>query len=267
MDVIDKIYKGVVSGVTAGTICWPLDTIKTQNQVRLRGKSLIQSFRFIIKNDGFMGLYRGLLSGNLATGVFYGAFLPIYEINKSFFKKYVTNEHILNGMSSYLAGIIASTLDNPLYVLKTRYQAALVKGTQSQVSLFKMAYNMYKREGLSVFMKGLGVSYFKNLELGVQLILFEKLKKYLNTDKNKFVALPIASFLAKTIASTVTYPIDTIRTICRTDSHIGIRNITTNVYKSGGLVGFYKGYSAYFIRAIPSSVIVFTINECLKCSK
>ena len=141
----------------------------------------------------------------------------------------IDNSIILHCVSSYLASIVASTIINPLFVIKTRKQVN---------NLSKINYT-----------QGLMLTYVKNLEIGFQLSLFELLK-------NKDYSIFMASLIAKSLSTTLTYPIDTVRTIRRSGNQISIMNI----YRQGGIRVFFNGYFYNSIRSIPSSVIALNVN-------
>ena len=256
-----KIVRGITAGVIATTICWPLDTIKIQNQVRIHSKGVIPAFRHAINQNGIRGLYRGLSSGNLAVGFFYGLFFPTYDYNKVLFAKYIGNEHIVHCLSSYSAGIIASTIVNPFFVTKIRHQSNLTKN----YTIYQTMKTIYCNEGLSAFYKGLNITYIKNIELGLQLTIFEFLrKKFDQYDISIGLSCFIASFIGKSISTSITYPLDTIRTISRTGKQLNMFGIIKSIYSNTGLIGFYKGYLANSIRSVPCSVIALCVNDIMK---
>ena len=222
----DKIIFGSIAGIISSTICYPLDTIKVISQSRIKHSSIITFY----KKNGISGFYRGLMLNNIAMGAFYGIFFPLYEYNKRILP--IKNEIILHATSSYLSSIAASTIINPIYVMKTVKQV-----------------NTSKNVGLC---KGLTLTYIKNLEVGLQLSLFEYLKK-------KEYSTLTSSLIAKGISTTITYPIDTIRTIRRSGNKISIRDI----YYRSGIKAFFNGYVYNSMRSIPTSVIALNVNYLL----
>lgn len=256
-----KIAHGATAGVIASTTCWPLDTIKIQNQVSTHTKGVLPAFRYAIDQNGIRGLYHGLSSGNLAMGFFYGLFFPIYDHNKILFANHIDNKHLVHGLSSYSAGIIASTFINPLYVTKTRHQTNLSKNHK----IYQTIKTIYRKEGLYAFSKGLGLTYVKNVELGLQLTIFEFLhKKFDINGISAGLSCFVASFIGKSISTSVTYPLDTLRTIRRTDNKKSVFKIVSEIYQTIGYKGFYKGYLANSIRSIPCAVIALWVNDFIK---
>ncbi|KAB2617110.1 mitochondrial adenine nucleotide transporter BTL2 [Pyrus ussuriensis x Pyrus communis] len=81
----ERFVAGAAAGITAATLCLPLDTIRTQ-LVAPGGEALggvIGAFRHMIQTEGFFSLYKGLVpsiaSMAPAGAVFYG----VYDILKS----------------------------------------------------------------------------------------------------------------------------------------------------------------------------------------
>jgi len=255
--MICDIFINALSGVVSNTICWPLETVKVQNQARFKPKPLFNSIKYIIKKDKFSGLFRGLIVGNVAVAVCYGTFFTTYDLLKNVLKPYIGGVHIIHTLSGYLATLVASSIDNPLYVIKTQYQTKLIRGKPGHMSLIKMVLDLYKLYGINVFYKGLLMTYVKNIEMAIQMPLYEFFKE--NIGINGATKYILSSFLSKTIATTIMYPLDTIRTIRRAYPNMILKNSILYTYKSG----FFKGYSAHFIRTIPCSVITFAVRELL----
>jgi len=251
------IFRGIVSGGTAALICAPLDILKTQYQVRKYNKTLLDSGRQIYNKNGILGFYRGAGSNILAMASFYGVFFPIYHFNKQFVKKLFPdiNQPLQHITASISAGIGASLFANPFHVLKTRYHTEKTKISPSISGLIR---KIYQKEGFRSFYRGLGVTYFKNIELGIQLPIYEYIKS------NTPITYALAAFIAKMTATTVTFPLDTIRTNRRRNSNLSIFEIINKIKSERGLFGFYKGYHIYLLRSLPSSVIAFMVYESLR---
>lgn len=81
-----KNIAGVSAGFLSKTIVYPLDLIKRRLQMNY-SRTFMESFTYIIKNQGFFSLYRGLLPALLksapATGMsyfFYERFIEIFKL-------------------------------------------------------------------------------------------------------------------------------------------------------------------------------------------
>ena len=60
------LLMGATAGLTAQTICYPLDTIRRRSETY--GKhynSLFDAFKTIARKEGFVGFYRGMLANSI----------------------------------------------------------------------------------------------------------------------------------------------------------------------------------------------------------
>lgn len=79
-----------------------------------------------------------------------------------------------------------------------------------------------------------------------------------------------ASVLAKSIASTMTYPFIVARTIMQDHRTVGnqemirMTDVFRDVIKKQGFKGFYAGLGPDLLRLIPSNTIVFMVYEFMK---
>ncbi|XP_030455212.1 probable mitochondrial adenine nucleotide transporter BTL3 [Syzygium oleosum] len=81
----ERFIAGAAAGITATVLCLPLDTIRTKLVARggeaLGGVS--GAFRYMIHNEGFFSLYRGLVPSILSMAPSSAVFYGVYDILKS----------------------------------------------------------------------------------------------------------------------------------------------------------------------------------------
>lgn len=288
------MMSGAASGFLAGVVVCPLDVVKTRAQAQGSKKSYFKTFKGIVENEGFRGLYRGLVPitiGYLPTWTIYFA---VYEKTKKFYPQFfknnfnIENEFLDHFFSAITAGLSSSIAVNPIWVVKTRL---MIQSTRSKEGLnqFKQTYyngtvdafkKMYKEEGLSVFYSGLVPSLFGLIHVGIHFPVYEKLKEVFNcniTDsttnlhQNGILSrLLIASTLSKMTASTITYPHEILRTRLQMqhlphhkEKH-GIIDVGKEIYKKEGIRGFYAGYGVNLMRTIPASAVTLVSFEYFK---
>ena len=264
MDLITSIF----SASLAVVITYPIDVIKTQFQVTLKG-SESRSNLFTLKGSeshsnlftrlkhknpkganvtsltkdlyqqrGLYGFYRGVGSSLMTYPIFWGLYFQTKKIkweptNYKYGDKFI----IASG-----SGIVASIITNPLFVIKTRFQTDNLK-THSNSPIKKSYTNLiksiYHHEGIGGYYKGLLPTLLNNTKLGVQFPLYDYLKE--QTD-----SVLISSGLAKTLASTIFYPLDLIRVNQRDlVEKLSIRDAVKQIYKKSGPIGFYRGVMLY----------------------
>lgn len=233
--------EGLVAGITSTFLTHPLDTLKSRQQVGLRG-NIISLFRQPLTS----GMWNGVGVSCMAMGTFYGVFFPCYERLKK--------ENYPVFVNSYLAGAAGTWFGTPLYTLKVRQQVT------SNLPLVECVKIIFREKGLRGFWRGYFTSLGRNVELCIQFPLFEHLKK---SGLDNFTA----GFIAKLISSCITFPFDTLRTIQRSGNYQTFSQIVKNVYfskENGGVRGFWRGYTAYAIRSVPASAITLGIYGTFK---
>lgn len=189
---------GAASGFLAGVVVCPLDVVKTRLQAkgaatiiqgRQRYHGFIGEFRNIIAEEGFRGLYRGLVPitiGYLPTWTIY---FTIYEKAKGFYPQFMDKNFGLNIDSlnhfcaALTAGLASSIAVNPIWVVKTRLMTQVAKPKDSinkkqhyYKGTFDAFKTMYREEGFRVFYSGLVPSLFGLLHVGIHFPVYEKLK-------------------------------------------------------------------------------------------
>lgn len=81
----ERFIAGAAAGITASVLCLPLDTIRTKI-VAPGGEALggvIGAFRYMIQNEGFFSLYKGLVPSIMSMAPSGAVFYGVYDILKS----------------------------------------------------------------------------------------------------------------------------------------------------------------------------------------
>ena len=213
--------EGFVSSALATLITHPCDVLKTQ----------VQANGIRMQKLTFRDAYRGVGPQLGAQAVFYGLY---FSIDRS---------HSLLEVGA--ASLVASTVANPLFILKVRAQT----GGKSSLR------QIWQHEDFSGFGKGLLGTYANNMKLFVQFPLYAYLTK--ETE----VPVPLASTGAKLVANTVFYPTDTVRTLVRNS----VKKLSTwqAIQLLNSQKGFYRGFVWYNAFSIPHFVLVMCFKEWL----
>lgn len=243
---------GLTGSIVAVSLTHPIDVLKTNYQVLGNSSTPMSSFgtiKYIYSKRGFIGFFKGLPVTLTSQPVFWGVFYQTKSFNLQFSTNKISNDVINN----VVCGLTGSLVANPLYVLKTRFQART--NTQTYI---KMACDMYKTEKITQFLAGYPSTALNNLKLGIQLPLYSYLKD--NQQLNTFNSAGIS----KCISTTVFYPLDIIRTLQRNSSEtLSITKSVHMIYKNNGLSGFYRGVILYNIHSTPNFIILMYVTEFL----
>jgi solute carrier family 25, member 33/36 len=116
--------------------------------------------------------------------------------------------------SGILAGVVTSTATNPIWVVKTRLQLdKSITGARRYQDSLDCLGQIWRKEGLRGFSRGLSASYLGVSESTLQWVMYERLKRVFRTEKKvpttfreKLGQALGAGFFAKLIATVVTYP-------------------------------------------------------------
>ncbi|SOV24719.1 mitochondrial carrier protein, putative [Plasmodium sp. DRC-Itaito] len=187
----------------------PRSYIKNQ-QSSIKYRNIIQSFFFIIKEEGVLGLWKGNFVNTIRGGIVYSAKFGTNDIIKDKLKKSKIKEkkNIYNNMDTqetyqnnnnnisinknkntfnyyesitagYISGIIQKTVSYPLDLLSIRMalgvnEKYLTNNSDTlykKKSLIKMIYEIIQKEGFSGFYKG----YIPTLLTGVPYVTLQML--------------------------------------------------------------------------------------------
>ncbi|AMD20734.1 HDL010Wp [Eremothecium sinecaudum] len=281
---------GALSGFVAGVIVCPLDVAKTRLQAQglyempAYYSGLFGSLNTIVRDEGFRGLYKGVVPIVLGYFPTWMIYFTIYEKCKKKYPHIFPNDFLSHSASALTAGAVSTALTNPIWVVKTRLM------TQSSKSRHSTNYSgtidafrkMYKTEGLKVFYLGLVPSLFGLFHVAIQFPVYEKLKRllYYNTtvggmeggEENdvNLGRLIIASCASKIVASTITYPHEILRTRMQIKStggdQLGVFSLIKKISVKEGFAGFYSGFVTNMFRTVPASAITLVSFEYFKKS-
>jgi len=128
LGILGKIVSGSVAGGVGAAIANPTDLIKIRMQAEgpediPRYKSTVHAFSTIIKNEGFLGLYRGTIATTQRAMIISAAMMPTYDHSKHYlreqgiFPRDNIYAHFCSGM---MAGFTMAVVTSPIDVAKTR---------------------------------------------------------------------------------------------------------------------------------------------------
>jgi len=256
------IASGFSAIITKSTVA-PLERIKilkqTQNYYNQSNyRTLPGSIKFIYKNEGLRGFYRGNYSNLIRI---FPAYLLKFPANEFYRNLYNANEStperiLLAGIS---AGSIQITLTYPLDIIRTRMTLDHYMTTNYN-SYFKCARNMFLNEGMLALYKGYPITGFTYpIYVGLQFFLYEMFR----SDYSYF-----GGAFAGIIAQTLMYPGDVMRKQLQINGidntkkkYNGLIDCIKKIYKECGFRGFYTGYGVNVLKAVPETMIQFIIYD------
>jgi hypothetical protein len=217
---MNEVIPGVCAGVVSTFVCNPLDMLRINYQT---------GNKITLRGN----LTRGLGVGLLTVPSFWGIYFPMYS---------KLRDQMPSPIAAYMSCCTSSIFTSPLWYIRQKIQIG------GKICL---------KEPIGSYYTGVIPTLFINATFIIQIPLIEYLRdKYENTIKNTFF---ITSF-SKTIASSVFYPIDTLRSLKRKDPCLEYTNIT----RSLSFLDYYRGFHVYILRSIPYHTTVFCVYYYVK---
>ncbi|MEW5310807.1 MAG: hypothetical protein WDW38_002568 [Sanguina aurantia] len=155
-----KILSGSLSGGLAAAVTSPIELVKTRLQAAGRNpdvpKTSLGVIRSVIKSDGVAGLWKGAMPGLVRSAILTAAQCATYdEVKRAVISTTGWSDSIGTHItSSMIAGLVTTTITNPIDVIKTR----MFVGSGNQ-SILGCATAIVQRDGAAGFMKGWSASY------------------------------------------------------------------------------------------------------------
>lgn len=256
------LASGVSAIITKSTVA-PLERIKilkqTQNYYSLSNYgTLFSSCKFIYKNEGICGFFRGHYSNIIRVLPSYLIKFPTNEFYKKLYKAddKSPKKLLLAGIS---AGSTQVSVIYPLDIIRTRMTLDHYM-TSNYNSYYKCARNILKSEGILAFYKGYSISGTTYpIYVGLQFFIYELLK-----DDFSYFAGAIAGMTAQSLM----YPGDVLKRHLQINGidntgkkYNGLIDCIRKIYGKYGFRGFYTGYGVNLLKAVPETMIQFAVYD------
>lgn len=252
---------GCAGGSASSILLHPLDVIKTRRQVHLVEKSvgLLSSLYLLARKEGRTGWYAGLGPSLIGSSIAWSTYLAMYQVTKGIWNEEASIRSDL--LRAYVSGAFVSLLTNPIWMVKTRHQI----GQARNESLWKTLKRTKQNEGMFSWWKGSFPGLLMATHGALQMSTYEALKRLrhdfvLDEDVSAWEASIMAS-ASKILASTLTYPLQVIRTQMQKEGGLDVRDTVRFTWKKHGTSGFYAGWLPHVARVVPSAAITFAVYE------
>eukprot|EP00195_Chlamydomonas_chlamydogama_P006491 CAMPEP_0202901760 /NCGR_PEP_ID=MMETSP1392-20130828/14521_1 /ASSEMBLY_ACC=CAM_ASM_000868 /TAXON_ID=225041 /ORGANISM="Chlamydomonas chlamydogama, Strain SAG 11-48b" /LENGTH=313 /DNA_ID=CAMNT_0049588371 /DNA_START=335 /DNA_END=1276 /DNA_ORIENTATION=+ len=176
-----KVLSGSLSGGLAAAVTSPIELIKTRLQAAGRNPGAPNTsmgvIRHVVNADGVVGLWKGAMPGLVRSAILTAAQCATYdEVKRAVMQQTGWKDSIeLHLVSSMIAGLVTTTITNPLDVIKTR----MFVGGAKYSGAVACAADVWRKEGAIGFMKGWSASYAR---LGPHTVIMflcaERLRRY-----------------------------------------------------------------------------------------
>lgn len=261
---------GSVAGAIGASVVYPIDLVKTrmQNQRKVSTADILYKhswdcFRKVIRNEGIIGLYRGLVPQLVGVAPEKAIKLTMNDLMRSLLRD---NHGTISLPSEILAGGIAGMsqviFTNPLEIIKIRLQ---VQGEATRVAGIAPvgAWRICRDLGIRGLYKGASACLLRDIPFSaIYFSAYSHIKSDLfhegvNGSKMSPFQLLIAGALAGMPAAYLATPADVIKTrlqvVARTgqQTYTGIIDACRKIYAQEGVTAFFKGGLARVLRSSP----------------
>ncbi|XP_022665970.1 mitochondrial 2-oxoglutarate/malate carrier protein-like [Varroa destructor] len=276
-----KFILGGSAGMAATLFVQPLDLIKNRMQLSGEGgvakehKTSFHAFRSIVKNEGLFGLYTGLSAGLFRqasyTTVRMGVYTSLFEwasesSSPSFFMKAGI------GMCAGAVGAFFGTPAEVALIRMTSDGRLPPEERRGYRNVFDALFRIAKEENVLTLWRGCMPTIGRAMVVNAaQLASYSQTKQFLlgtGHFKDNIGCHFAASMISGLVTTTASMPVDIAKTriqnmkvIDGKPQYTGALDVLSKVVRSEGLFALWKGFTPYYARLGPHTVLTFIFLE------
>eukprot|EP01119_Soliformovum_irregulare_P004145 TRINITY_DN15159_c0_g1_i1.p1 TRINITY_DN15159_c0_g1~~TRINITY_DN15159_c0_g1_i1.p1 ORF type:complete len:305 (+),score=66.56 TRINITY_DN15159_c0_g1_i1:92-916(+) len=254
----------------------PLDTLKVRMQLagmNEKGKapSTFGTVIRVIKDEGPFAFYKGLSASLLRQATYTTARIGLYLKIKEYMERESANVGVLKKIGgSMIAGAGGAIVGSPADVILVRMQAdgkLPLDQRRNYKNVFHGLSVIIKEEGIARLWRGCMPNVGRAMLMTAgQLASYDVAKEVLLNSgmKDGRACHFSASLMAGFVATTITSPVDVVKTRVMNQKDHQYKNAIDcagKILRSEGPFAFYKGFIPYFLRLGPHTIITFLIFE------
>ena len=160
------MISGAAAGFASGFLSSPIELLKIRQQLDQRGSNsvkLLPLTRDIVRNSGWLSLFRGLSATLIREIPSFPAYFVTYEYSKIYLQGLLPQDSAMSDTAAILgagslAGISGWVFVYPIDVIKTKIQSEPSLIWKDRLSCVQMYRRLLKESGRSVFMRGFGAT-------------------------------------------------------------------------------------------------------------
>lgn len=265
---MDGVVAGCLAGAVTTAAMHPFDVIKVRLQVNqyLTFSAALEDLWRSPLREAYRGLTPNILGNAVAWGTYFGSYEVLQGI--AFGDRLgFTPSGSMYLLCSFAAGIWTQAITNPIWVVKTRILGSKSTDEAAPSSLKDACKQIYKQGGLMGFWRGFLPGTLGTAQSAAYFALYGPLKPWIKHkyDLSDTATYFISSALAKSVAATVMYPHQVLRSRMQF-SEVSLVDAIKVVYAQDGWRGFYKGLSVNLARVVPAMAITLLTYETAKDS-
>ncbi|KAJ1926253.1 mitochondrial aspartate-glutamate transporter agc1 [Tieghemiomyces parasiticus] len=275
---------GAVAGAVGATVVYPIDLVKTRMQNQRSAvvgevlyRNSLDCFRKVIRNEGLMGLYRGLAPQLVGVAPEKAIKLTMNDLVRTYTTDPKTGA--IPFWAEIMAGCVAGgsqvVFTNPLEIVKIRLQVQGEMLKTVDAVPRQSAVSIVRQLGLVGLYRGAGACLLRDIPFSaIYFPVYAHLKKdvFLETPGVKLGIwqLLVAGAVAGMPAAYLTTPADVIKTRLQVEArkgqtvYTGIMDATRKIYAEEGFRAFFKGGLARVFRSSPQFGTTLMVYELLQ---
>ncbi|GBM19799.1 Peroxisomal membrane protein PMP34 [Araneus ventricosus] len=281
-DTFVHAVSGAAGGVTAMTVFFPLDTVRSRLQVEesREAKNTILAIQELIEQEGISSLYRGLQP--VLTSLCCSNFVYFYTFHglRSLVETNNTGKNAVRDLTvAAVAGVLNVVLTTPLWVANTRLKMQGAK-ISSEDKKWLGSHPMYAgtidaitkiaaKEGWQSLWSGMVPSLMLVINPAIQFTVYEALKaeycKMFGSKKVGTLSVFLIGALAKSISTVLTYPLQIVQSKLRYGTErlkkLTVMQIFAYIIRTNGVKGLYKGLEPKLLQTTLTAAFMFLCYE------
>ncbi|XP_063966605.1 mitochondrial adenyl nucleotide antiporter SLC25A24-B-like isoform X1 [Lytechinus pictus] len=264
---------GGAAGAVSRTVTAPLDRLKVILQVigsKKPNVGILDGFKHMYREGGITSFWRGnginVIKIAPESAIKFFAYERIKRLLHTEGKELKVYERFVAGA---LAGVVAQTSIYPMEVLKTRLA---IRKTGQYKGILDCAVQIYKKEGFRCFYRGyipncLGIIPYAGIDLAVyETVKNSWIRNHQDSPVPNTVVLLGCGTVSSTCGQLASYPLALVRTRlqAQTSKTTTMGSLFTDIIKSEGFKGLYRGITPNFMKVIPAVSIGYVVYENTK---
>jgi len=276
-----KFLFGGSAGMGATLFVQPLDLVKNRMQV---GKSAggakpstVKVIAGILKNEGISTLYNGLSAGLLRQATYtttrLGVYTWLFETFSDpsgkppgFFAKAAL------GMTAGAVGSLVGTPAEVSLIRMTSDGSLPVEKRRNYTSVFNAIARIYKEEGITTLWRGATPTMARAMVVNAaQLATYSQAKQFIigtGYVQDGIFCHFVASMISGLVTTIASMPVDIAKTRLQSMKYTdgkpeykGAFDVLSKVVKNEGFFSLWKGFTPYYFRLGPHTVLTFIFLE------
>jgi solute carrier family 25 oxoglutarate transporter 11 len=280
-----KFIIGGTAGMAATLFVHPMDVVKNRMQMSGEGgtvrehKTSFHALSKIFRNEGFRGIYAGLSAGLFRQATYTTARLGIYQTLLEHFRQVDGRPPgvLINLLLGVISGGLGSFVGTPAEVALIRMTLdgrLPIAERRNYAHIFDALARIVREEGVFKLWRGAIPTATRAMIVNAaQMPTYSQAKQALMSAglmQQGFLLHAVSSLIAAFVTTAVSLPVDIIKTryqnmkvIQGKPEYNGILDIFQRILRQEGLFSFWKGFTPYFSRLGPHTILTFIFIEQL----